>query len=99
MEAKVARLEQRISQVEQDNKQLSRSLQGLQAELDLALKKTVESAQQTAAPELNKVNYLQEVNEQMFQQNVRLRELIEKCMDTNTVPTQDMYYQALKENH
>ncbi|MEC5425008.1 hypothetical protein QGM71_16085 [Virgibacillus sp. C22-A2] len=47
---------------------------------------------------VNKVSYLTEINEQMFRQNVRLREYIEGCIQTKTVPTQEKYYQVLQED-
>ncbi|WP_018933163.1 hypothetical protein [Gracilibacillus lacisalsi] len=92
------KLEQRVVQLEKEHEHLKRAIRSLQAELDITIKKTLDSRQQQSAPDLTKMTYLQEVNEQMFQQNVRLRNLIEKCIERSSVPTQENYYKALRED-
>lgn len=47
----------------------------------------------------NKLNNLTEVNEQMFQQNLRLRQFIEECIEVRTIPTSTMYYDVLRDDN
>lgn len=43
-----------------------------------------------------KLLYLTEINEEMFQQLIRLRNFIEECIEDNIVPSHQKYYLALK---
>ncbi|WP_096201829.1 hypothetical protein [Bacillus sp. FJAT-45350] len=43
-----------------------------------------------------KIEYLTSANEQMVQQNQRLREYIENVIDKNEVPTKEDYFRALR---
>lgn len=86
--------------LEEEYRGLAAQLKELRLEMDVTVKNAVESVKSNqSAPSGDKVNYLQEVNEQMFQQNVRLRELIEICIQEQVVPTQEEYYLALKEEN
>ncbi|MUK88554.1 hypothetical protein GMD78_09145 [Ornithinibacillus sp. L9] len=99
MDDKVVQLEKRVREMEKNNATFQAELKELKVELDLSIKKTLESLTTNQGFAGNeKINYLQEVNEQMFQQNLRLRNLIEKCIQNHIVPTQDQYYEALRED-
>ncbi|MBU8906377.1 hypothetical protein [Desertibacillus haloalkaliphilus] len=43
-----------------------------------------------------KVDYLTAANEQMFQQNQRLREFIQESLESGEVPTKEGYVRALR---
>ena len=87
----MADLEKRTEHLEQKEKAVYIKLEELQNEIDILMKR---NNQQVTG---EKVNHLTEINEEMFQQNVRLRELIENCIAENEVPTQKKYYEALLE--
>ncbi|MFA1819133.1 hypothetical protein ACDX78_02825 [Virgibacillus oceani] len=93
MERKLKDLEKRTEQLEKKEKAVHVKLQALQSEIDMIMKKD----KQAVTGE--KVNHLTEINEEMFRQNVRLRELIENCIAQNEIPTQKKYYEALLEAH
>lgn len=94
MEQKLKHLEKRTGQLEQKEKAVYAKLQALQSEIDLIMKK---DKQDHSHVNSEKVNYLTEINEEMFRQNARLRYLIENCIAGNEVPTQKKYYEALLE--
>ncbi|MFD2043538.1 hypothetical protein ACFSTA_04025 [Ornithinibacillus salinisoli] len=91
-------LEKRLKQVEVKNSTLYAQVKELRKELDITIEKVMGlSSMNHSSSSTDKLDYLQEVNEQMFQQNLRLRNLIEKCIEENVVPTHEKYYDALKE--
>jgi hypothetical protein len=92
MEKKLLDLEKRTEQLEKKEKAVYSKMKELENEMDMRLKK---EKQGNANGSGVKVNHLTEVNEEMFRQNVRLRELIEQCIAENEVPTQEKYYTAL----
>lgn len=92
MEEKLQELENRTAQLEKKEKAVYTRIKELENELDILLRK---EKQQQPAISVEKINHLTEVNEEMFRQNVRLRELIEYCIASNAVPTQEKYYEAL----
>jgi hypothetical protein len=94
MEEKLGNLEKRTKQLEKREKAMYAEIKGLQSEVDLILKKNKQDNFNISG---EKVNHLTEINEEMFRQNVRLRELIEYCIAENEVPTQKKYYEALLE--
>lgn len=99
-------MEKRLMEMEKKIEKLKKAgglLHNRVGELELRVAKCVENLSSSSieqSPVLDsKVHYLTEVNEQMFQQNVRLRQFIENCITTHKVPTQAGYYDALKERN
>ncbi|WP_164215123.1 hypothetical protein [Virgibacillus sp. YIM 98842] len=92
MEQKLLELEKRTEQLEKKEKAVYSKIKDLENEIDVLLKQ--EKLPFVNVSE-NKVHHLTEVNEEMFRQNVRLRELIEYCIAEKEVPTQEKYYEAL----
>lgn len=92
MERTLLELEKRTEKLEKKEKAVYSKIKELENELDILLRK--EKKKQSAISG-EKINHLTEVNEEMFRQNVRLRELIEHCIDENRVPTQEEYYRSL----
>ncbi|MBM7542361.1 hypothetical protein [Amphibacillus cookii] len=90
MKAKLDQFESRLIQVEKLVKKLEEDYQVMESN------KSFDLARQRSTPNTDKISYLQEVNEHMFQQNKRLRLFIEQCIDKGTVPEKATYYQALK---
>ncbi|WP_382396884.1 hypothetical protein [Lentibacillus salinarum] len=70
----------------------------MQAEMDTPVQNPKESVQSQTEASETKLHYLTEVNEQMFQQNLRLREYLEHCIYNGTVPTHGNYYHILRED-
>jgi FtsZ-binding cell division protein ZapB len=93
---KIILLEQKIEELIKADESLYTHLQNVQAEVDAIMKKIRNSSDQPVQSDDRKVSYLAEVNEEMFQQNFRLRQLIERCVEEKLIPTQDEYYKALK---
>jgi predicted ribosome quality control (RQC) complex YloA/Tae2 family protein len=94
-------LQTQLSEIEKKIEDLEKADKSLQEQLTLLLEEVSQitkaaSMNTTASPTSNKLIYLTEVNEQMFQQIVRLRQLIEYCMEARSVPTHAQYLQALK---
>ncbi|MCZ0703777.1 putative RNase H-like nuclease (RuvC/YqgF family) [Natronobacillus azotifigens] len=99
-------MEKRLMEMEKKIEALKKAdgfLHNRIGELELRVTKYEEELSSTSirqSPVLDsKIHHLTEVNEQMFQQNVRLREFIENCVTTHKVPTQAGYYDALKERN
>lgn len=91
-------LEERVSELEKQNDSLYSDLRSLKAEIDLLMQGTTDSEQNQPEASETKLHYLTEVNEQMFQQNRRLRGYIEACIDNGEVPTHEAYYRVLRED-
>jgi wobble nucleotide-excising tRNase len=94
-------IQSQLSGIEKKIEELEKVDKSLQEQLSLLLEEISQITQSTrmnttASPTSNKISYLTEVNEQMFQQTVRLRQLIEYCMEARAVPTHAQYLQALK---
>lgn len=52
----------------------------------------------SSPPQINdNADQLRQINEQMFQQNVRLREFVAGCIQAEAVPTQEDFYTVLQE--
>ncbi|WP_139311182.1 hypothetical protein [Bacillus sp. MRMR6] len=90
-----------LSEIEKKIEELEKADKSLQDQLTLLLEEVSQITQAeriniSSSPASNKTTYLTEVNEQMFQQIVRLRQLIEYCMEARAIPTHAQYLQALK---
>jgi len=94
VEQKLKDLEKRMEQMEKKEKAMYAKFKELQSEIDMIMKKDEQNYSHVTG---EKVNHLTEINEEMFRQNVRLRELIENCIAENKVPTQKKYYEMLLE--
>jgi len=85
-----------VEWLEKENQARLTQIKNIEMELDVIIKKIMN--QSHAQPDTDRqTNYLKEVNEQMFQQNMRLREFIETCMEKQKIPDLNGYYEALKE--
>lgn len=103
---KINKLEQQLLQLERRFENNKRRTNGLLEDLTLSLNELrmerhfPSNAGQEQVDTNNgleiKLHYLKSVNDQMFNQNQRLRNYIEQLIREQKKPTQAGYYQALK---
>lgn len=85
----------RIEKLEHNEKQVREQIDQLQKMMEHL--STINNKQEEQHPDYTqKLLRLTEVNEEMFQQLVRLRNFIEECIEQNIVPSNQTYYFALK---
>ncbi|MFE8700143.1 hypothetical protein ACFYKX_05830 [Cytobacillus sp. FJAT-54145] len=87
---------QRVEALERANEVIIRQIRSLQHEVVNIEQRAHTTINSEASTDNRKITYLTEANEQMFQQLIRLRQLIENCIESNEVPTHTQYYEALK---
>ncbi|WP_163970570.1 hypothetical protein [Oceanobacillus halotolerans] len=98
IESKIDVLEKRVAELERSNKSLYDQLRAMQLDMEEMMQTNILTSQRSSASTSQKVEYLTEVNEEMFQQNVRLREFIEDCIEAEVVPTRQQYYDMLRQD-
>ncbi|AST90748.1 MULTISPECIES: hypothetical protein [Sutcliffiella] len=86
----------KVEELTRADETIKAELRQLQLEIDQLEQRTKIVSQTEGFGNETKLNYLTEVNEQLFQQNVRIRQMIERCIDTNTVPTHEEYLKVLQ---
>ena len=96
MESKIKDLEQSITELKKVDNQIKKQLEDLQYELLGLINVTKNNNTIESNSTDSKQKYLTEVNEQLFQQNVRIRQLIETCIENNQVPSHRDYLRALQ---
>ncbi|MBM4765223.1 hypothetical protein [Bacillus sp. B15-48] len=94
IEARVVKLEKEMEQQKKKNESLYAQVRELQEVVSELVERNTMLAGNDSQE--GKVRILTEVNEQMFQQNKRLRQFIEYCIEENVVPTQQEYLKALQ---
>ena len=96
MESKIKEIEQSITELKKVDNLIKKQLEDLQYELLAIINVTKNNNTIEPNPTDSKHKYLKEVNEQLFQQNVRIRQLIETCIENNMVPSHRDYLRALQ---
>ncbi len=96
LEKRVERLEQQFKELTSKSEMLGNQLNDLHIVIESILSNTTLFPQDKANVEEGKIKYLTDVNEQMFKQNIRLRQFIENCIETQTIPDHKGYYEALR---
>ncbi|WP_456276606.1 hypothetical protein [Bacillus sp. AK128] len=91
LEKKLEHMEERITQLSRVDDMLKNRIDEIQSVLEDVIKST--SINDQVQRSGNK--QLEEINEEMFQKTIRLRNLIEYCIKKEIPPTHNMYYRAL----
>jgi FtsZ-binding cell division protein ZapB len=87
-------IENRLKKLEKDREHMIDHIQELQLVIE-KLQPVSSPTQEYQQPANSKIEYLTAANEQMFQQNQRLREYIERCISGETTLDQKGYLRAL----
>ncbi|RXJ02780.1 hypothetical protein DS745_05580 [Anaerobacillus alkaliphilus] len=95
MEERIEKVETRLNKLEKDREYMVQHIQELQIAIEKLRQSPVSNPPDFNQPVHAKIEYLTAANEQMFQQNQRLRQYIEDCINGEKTLEQKGYLRAL----
>ncbi len=95
MEDRLITIEKRLNKLEKDREYMIQHIRELQIAVENVQQASLGAQQEYNHPGTAKLEYLTAANEQMFQQNQRLRHYIEECISGEKTLDQKSYLRAL----